>query len=344
MGRSSRTRKVGAGVAGALACALALALTGCGVVSTKEDRKFAAKLADTYYPGVLKVIEAHKLFPQAGGSEITFAMTDDPDAVVRMRVDADAGTCNTHTCRGVMDDAVERGRREAAALRVLVDTFRRCGHEVIAIEPQTGAPWIVASPANATVTALLKDIGSCVRQWKEEAGSGKEGTEVKGAAVNLASPSVAEGRPRGKKSQPTAMRLGSTSLLAALTSHNYYSVGYAATDGRIDPASGSARIVRPFEAREKFAAAVHEAVGNRLRATYPRVQVSDYDWVWRLEPGTVDRVTGYVLYCEEPDGDKSCLGDQAVLVTTDLHGEPLGELRHVGKVREGRGPLRLPPM
>ncbi|THA68725.1 hypothetical protein E6P78_13430 [Streptomyces sp. A0958] len=331
-------------MAGALACALALALTGCGVVSTKEDRRFAEKLADTYHPDVLKVIEAHKLIPNAGGSEITFAMTDDPDAVVRMRVDADAGTCNTHECRGVMDDAVRRGRREAAALRVLVDTFRRCGHEVIGVEPSTGAPWIVASPTNATVTALLKDIGSCVRQWKEEAGSGKEGTEVKGASVSLASPSVAEGRPAGRKSQPTAMRLSAAPLLAALSSHDYYEVGYAATDGRIDAGSGRARIVRPFEAREEFAGAVHSAVRSRLRATYPRVQISDYDWVWRLEPGTVDRVTGYVLYCEEPDGDKSCLGDQAVLVTTDLHGKPLGGLRHVGKVREGRGPLRLPPM
>ncbi|WTI78650.1 hypothetical protein OG242_31150 [Streptomyces sp. NBC_00727] len=324
-------------MAGVLACALALVLTGCGVVTTKEDRRYAEKLADQYHPGVLRVIEAHTLVPHASGSEITFAMTDDPDAVVRMRVDAEAGTCNTHDCRGVMDEAVKRGRREAAALRVLVDTFRRCGHEVIAVDPQTGAPWIVASPTNATVSALLKDIGACARQWKD-------GTEVKGASVNLVSPSVAKKRPAGKKSQPTAMRLGAASLLAALSGHAYYSAGYSADDGRVDPSSGSARIVRPFEERQKFAAAVHSAVEDRLRDGHPHVQVSDYEWVWRLEPDTVDRLTGYVLYCEEPDGDKSCLGDRAVLVTTDLAGTPLGELRHVGKVREGRGPLQLPQM
>ncbi|GAA2984895.1 lipoprotein [Streptomyces drozdowiczii] len=339
MGGSSRRRAAGASVAGVLACAVALTLTltGCGVVTTKEDRRYAEKLADRYHPGVLRVIEAHTLVPHASGSEITFAVTDDPDAVVRMRVDAEAGTCNSHDCQGVMDEAVERGRREAAALRVLIDTFRRCGHEVIAVDPQTGAPWIVASPTDATVSALLKDIGACARQWKD-------GTEVKGASVNLVSPSVAEKRPAGKKSQPTAMRLSATSLLAALSGHAYYSAGYQATDGRVDPSSGSARIVRPFDERQKFAAAVHSAVEARLRADHPRVRVSDYEWVWRLEPGTVHRLTGYVLYCEEPDGDKTCLGDRAVLVTTDLDGTPRGELRHVGKVREGRGPLRLPPM
>ncbi len=338
MGGSPRRRRTAAGVAGALVLGLAAALTGCGLVTTtKEDRAYAEKLAEKYYPGVLRVIEAHTLIPHSSGSEITFAMNDDPDAVVRMRVDADAGTCNTHDCRGVMDDAVERGRREAAALRVLVGAFRRCGHEVLAVDPQTGSPWIAASPTNATVSGLLKDIGACAREWKD-------GTEVKGASVNLVSPAVAKKRPTGKKSQPTAMRLSATSLLAALGSHAYYSAGYTAKDGRIDPASGSARIVRPFAERQKFAAAVQSAVKDRLRAAHPRVQVSDYEWIWRLEPGAVDRLTGYVLYCEEPDGDKTCLGDRAVLATTDLDGRLLGELREIGKVREGRGPLQLPPM
>lgn len=342
MGGSSGTRGFGAGAAGALVCSVALMLGGCAAVSTKEDRRFAEELAETYHPGDLRVIGADKLFPKAGGSEITFSVTDDPDAVVRMRVDAEAGTCNTHSCRGVLDDAVERGRQEAARLRVLVDTFKDCGHEVIAVEPSSGAPWIVASLTDESVTRVLKDIGSCVRRWRE-ADSGKDRSAVRGASVNLASPSVAQERPAGKASQPTAMRLSATPLLAALQSHPYYIAGYTATDGRIDPA-GRARIVRPSESRREFARTVHRAVEARLRTSYPRVQVSDYDWVWRLEPGTVERLTGYVLYCEEPDGEKTCLGDQAVVVTTDVHGAPVGELRPVGRVREGRGPLRLPPL
>ncbi|WP_330242051.1 SCO7460 family lipoprotein [Streptomyces sp. NBC_00525] len=344
MGGSRGRRRAGVSVAGVLTGALALALTGCGVVTTtKEDRAYAEKLAETHYPGLLRVIEAHTLIPEASGSEVVFAMTDNPDAVVRIRVDAEAGTCNTHGCREVLDKAVERGRQEGAAVRALVDTFRRCGHEVLAVDPQTGAPWIAASLTNSTVSTLIADLGGCARQWKEAAPR-SDGDAVKGASVNVVSPSVAAKRRKAPKSQPTAMRLSGSSLRASLGSHAYYSVGYGAKDGRVDPSSGSARIVRPFKERQEFAAAVHSAVADRLRADHPRVQVSDFEWVWRLEPGTVDRVTGYVLYCEEPDGEKSCLGDLAVLVTTDLEGNPVGELRHVGKVREGRGPLRLPPM
>lgn len=343
MSGSTRARRWRAGVAGALMCSVALALAGCGVVSTKDDRRFAEKLADEHYPGALRVIGAHTLFPQAGGSEITFAMTGDPDAVVRFRVDAEAGTCNTHACREVLDEAVERGRREAARLRVLIGTFRSCGYEVIGVEPSSGAPWIVAAPTNATVSRVLKDIGSCVRRWVEADDGRDPSAKTRGASVNLASPSVAAKRPAGKASQPTAMRLSATPLLAALHSHPYYAASYSVADGRLDT-TGSARIVRPFAEQQKFARTVRSAVEERLRTSYPRVRVSEFDWVWQLEPGTVDRFTGYVLYCEEPDGEKSCLGDRAVVVTTDAHGNPLGDLRPVGKVREGRGPLRLPPL
>ncbi|MFF5336520.1 SCO7460 family lipoprotein [Streptomyces sp. NPDC013181] len=343
-GSRGRRRTGAAAVTGMLTGALALALTGCGLVTTtKEDRAYAEKLAATHHPGVLRVIEAHTLLPKSSGSEVVFAVTDDPDAVVRMRVDAEAGTCNTHDCREVMDQAIEKGRQEADALRAVVGSFRACGHEVLAVDPQTGAPWIAASLTNSTVSARIGELGGCARKWKEAAG-GKDGGAVRGASVNVVSPAVAAKRHQGAKTQPTAMRLSGSSLLASLGSHAYYSVGFGAVDGRVDPSSGNARIVRPFKERQKFAAAVHGAVGDLLRAEHPRVRVSDYEWVWRLEPGTVDRVTGYVLYCEEPDGEKSCLGDRAVLVTTDLAGKPVGGLRHVGKVREGRGPLRLPPM
>lgn len=343
MGGSTRARRWRAVATGALVGSVALVLGGCGVVSTKDDRRFAAKLADEHYPGVLRVIGAHTLFPQAGGSEITFAVTDDPDAVVRIRVDAKAGTCNTHECRGVLDEAVERGRRDAAQLRVLIDTFRSCGHEVIGVEPSTGAPWIVAAPTNATVTPVLKEIGSCVRQWVEAREAKDPSAKKDGASVNLVSPAVAEKRPAGKESQPTAMRLSTTPLLAALHARPYFAASYAVVDGRLDT-TGSARIVRPFAEQQEFARTVQNGVQERLRTTYPRAQVSHFDWVWQLEPGTVDRFTGYVLYCEEPDGEKTCLGDRAVVVTTDADGHPMGELRQVGKVREGRGPLRLPPL
>lgn len=341
MSGSSRTRGFRAGVTGALVCSVALVLGGCGLVSTKEDRKFAEKLADEHYPGVLEIIGARKLIPQGGGSEITFSVADDRDAVVRIRVDAEAGTCNTHACAKVLDDAVKSARSEAARLRLMTRTFKSCGYEVIGIEPSSGGLWIVASPTNATVTRVLADIGSCVRRWVEADEEQGRPAQARGAWVNLASPAAAARRPAGKKSQPTAMRLSETPLLASLQSHPYYLASYSMTDGRIDT-TGSARIVRPFETQQEFSRTVQEAVKTHLRASYPSVQVSDLQGVWSLEPGTVDRLTGYVLYCERPDGKQRCLGDQAVLVTTDVRGNPLGKPRPVGKVREGRGPLQLP--
>ncbi|MFD0020001.1 SCO7460 family lipoprotein [Streptomyces sp. NPDC058382] len=343
MDGSSGRRGLGAGLTGMLMCTVALMLGGCGVLSTKEDRGFAEKLADEHYPGVLEVIEVHKLFPQAGGSEVVYSVAGDADAVVRIRVDAKAGTCNTHPCRKVLDDAVARGRTEADRLRLLIRTFESCGHEVIGVEPSTGAPWVVASPTNATVTRVLQDLGSCVRRWADADARYGGTANARGASVNIASPAVAEHRPAGRNSHPTAMRLSERSLLAALQSRPYYAAGYPASRGRVDT-TGSARIVQPFETRQRFAATVQRAVKEQLSATYPNVQVSGYDGVWRLEPGTVDRLTGYVLYCERSDGEKRCLGDRAVLVTTDVRGRPVGEFRPVGKVREGRGPLRLPPL
>ncbi|MFJ6462431.1 SCO7460 family lipoprotein [Streptomyces sp. NPDC091387] len=342
-GSSGTPRRIGARLTGALMCSVALVLGGCGVLTTKEDRRFAETLADEHYPGVLRVVEVRKLFPQAGGSEVAFSVTGDPDAVVRIRVDAAAGTCHTHDCRKVLDDAVGRGRSEAARLRLLTRTFRSCGHEVIGVEPSSGAPWIVASPTDATVSRVLDDIGSCVRRWVEEDGHSGGTAHARGASVNIASPAAARRRPAGKKSQPTAMRLSETRLLASLQSRPYFVASYSASQGRIDT-TGSARIVQPFETRQRFAATVGAAVRARLRASYPNVRMSAYQGVWRLEPGTVDRLTGYVLYCERPDGEKRCLGDRAVVVTTDARGEPVGEVREAGKVREGRGPLRLPPL
>lgn len=157
------------------------------------------------------------------------------------------------------------------------------------MEPSSGPPWIVALPSNATVTRVLRDIGTCVRRWTEADARSGGTAHARDASVNIASPSVARHRPAGRKPPPTAVRA-------------------------------------------------------RLRASHPDVVVSEFHGVWRLEPGTVDRLTGYVLYCERPDGEKRCLGDRAAAVSTDVRGEPVGVLREIGKVREGRGALRLPPL
>ncbi len=88
----------------AAACVLTgslMVLAGaCGVLDTDEDRRAAEELADKTLPGQLKAIGARTLFPGTGGSEVTFAVADDRDAVVRLRIDDSKGTCDGKECAG----------------------------------------------------------------------------------------------------------------------------------------------------------------------------------------------------------------------------------------------------
>ncbi|MFD9542086.1 SCO7460 family lipoprotein [Streptomyces sp. NPDC060022] len=336
-------RQLRAGITAAAAGSLALLLGACGVLSTEDDRQLAEKLAEKHFPGQLKVIGARTLFPGTGGSEITFSLTDDRDAVVRLGVDSEKGTCNYKACEQAMADAITRGRADAANSRVLRYTFKECGYEVIAVDPVGGAPYVVAQPTNSTVTQVITEVAACVQRWLTAGGNRGPLAQKGGVAVNLVSSRVAERRDMGKKSWPTTMRLSHSGLLASLGERPYYSVGYDIVGGRVDT-RGRARIVRPFELKEEFGRTVEKAVREKLRSTYPQVQTTVYSGTWKLEPGTVDRQTGYVLFCERPAGKKRCLGDHAVVVTTDVRGNPVGELRIVRDIREGRGALKLPPL
>ncbi|MGW4229399.1 SCO7460 family lipoprotein [Streptomyces sp. NPDC004980] len=339
----SRRRQLRAGLTTALVGSLTLLLGACGVLSTEEDRRLASELAEKHFPGQLEVIGARTLIPGTGGSEITFSVTDDRDAVVRLGVDSEKGTCDYKACGRALADALARGRSEAADSRVLRSAFEECGYAVVGVDPASGAPYVVARPTNSTVTAVIAEVGGCVRRWVTAAGAEGPLARKGGTAVNLVSPRVAERRDTGKASWPTTMRLSHSGLLASLGERPYYSVGYDIAGGRVDTA-GRARIVRPFELRQEFGRTVEKAVREELRATYPQVRTNVYGGVWQLEPGTVDRQTGYVLFCERPDAKKRCLGDHAVVVTTDVRGNPVGEPRIVRDVREGGGALRLPPL
>ncbi|MET9704233.1 SCO7460 family lipoprotein [Streptomyces griseus] len=335
-----------AGLTGALAGSLAVLLGACGVVDTKDDRRAAEELAEKHFPGQLRAIGARTLFPGSGGSEVTFAVTDDRDAVVRLRIDtdrADGGTCDREDCADVLAEAVRRGRQQAEDFRTLKGAFDACGYEVVALGPTGTPPYVVAELTNATVTRVLGEIGECVQRWVTASGADSTLAKAQASYVNVVSPSVADRRDRGQASWPTVMRLTRSDLLGSLTKHAYYSASYEIAAGRVDT-TGSARVVRPFRERQEFGDTVQNAVKEQLRATYPRVVMSTYQWIWRLEPGRVDRQTGYVLFCPEPDARGQCVNsDDAALVTTDEHGNPVGRIRLVHDVREGTGALRLPP-
>lgn len=339
----SRRRRWRAAVTCALAGSLVVLLGACGVVTTKEDRRAAEELADKHLPGQLKAIGARTLFPGTGGSEVTFAVADDRDAVVRLRIDADKGTCDGKECAGVLTEALARGRADAAAFRTLRDAFDGCGYEVIALGHPGTPPYVVAELANDTVEKVLADIGGCVQRWVTASPADSPLAQAKASYVNIVSPAVAAERDRGKDSWPTVMRLTRGNLLGSLTKHTYHSASYDIAAGRVDTA-GRARVVRPFKQSQEFGRTVRKAVADELRATYPHVVVSTYQWVWRLEPGRVDRQTGYLLFCPGPDERGRCVNsDDAVLVTTDERGNPVGKIRVVHDVRDGTGALRLPP-
>ncbi len=342
----SRRRWWRAALTGTLAGSLVVLVGACGVVDTKDDRRAAEELAEKHFPGKLEAIGARTLFPGSGGSEVTFAVTDDRDAVVRLRIDtdqADQGLCDRKDCAGVLAEAVKRGRQQADDFRTLKGAFDSCGYEVIALDTTGAAPYVVAELTNATVTKVLGEIGECIQRWVTASGADSALAKGRASYVNVVSPSVADRRDRGKDSWPTVMRLTRTDLLASLTKHTYFSASYDFEAGRVDT-TGRARVVRPFREREKFGETVQNAVKEQLRATYPRVVMSTYQWIWRLEPGRVDRQTGYVLFCPEPGARGQCVNpDDAALVTTDEHGNPVGTIRLVHDVREGTGALRLPP-
>ncbi|MET7871204.1 SCO7460 family lipoprotein [Streptomyces cyaneofuscatus] len=339
----SRRRQWRAAATCVLAGSLVALLGACGVVTTKEDRRAAVELADKHFPGQIKAIGARTLFPGTGGSEVTFAVADDRDAVVRLRINADKGTCDSKECAGVLAETVARGRAEAAAYRTLRDAFDACGYEVIALGPTGTPPYVVAELTNATVRRVLADIGGCVQRWVTASGADTPLAKAKASYVNVVSPAVAGKRDRGKDSWPTLLRLTRSDLVASLTKHTYHSASYDIVDGRVDT-TGSARVVRPFKESQAFGKTVQDAVREELRATYPNVVMSTYQWVWRLEPGRIDRQTGYLLFCPEPGERGRCVNsDDAVLVTADERGNPVGKIRIVHDVREGTGVLRLPP-
>ncbi|MFD7313031.1 hypothetical protein [Streptomyces sp. NPDC059883] len=286
------------GPTGVLLCALALLVAGRGVVTTKNDRKRAAEPAEARYPGILDVLSARTLFPQAGGSEVTFPVADDPDAAVLLRIDTAAGTRDRGPRDRALDEAVERGRSRAGELRWMRGAFTDRGYELVGVDPAFSGPWVAAAPTNATVTRVLAELGACVRTW--------------GPARD------ANGAPRRSVTVNTVR------------------------DGVVDPASGRAYLSFPWEDRRALEKAVGDAVRDWLRTTRPRAGVDMVSGLWWLEPGTVDRLKGYVLFCDEAGEGARRAGDHAVVLTVDPKGNPVGDFQVIRDVRDGHGRACLP--
>ncbi|MEU1277321.1 hypothetical protein [Streptomyces sp. NPDC005805] len=334
---------------GVVVAALALLVSGCGVLSTKEDRAFAAELAERVHPGELRLIGARTLFPETSGSEVTYALRDDPDAFVRLRVDAGRERCEgSGDCAAALREARARGEAAAAEWRLLRDELGRCGYEVHAVRVLRGTvfePWIATELTEPGLADQLARIGGCLERYAR-ALPAATAAERTGTSVHIASPAAVRELPRGEEDAPTLLRLSSSGRQAALAARTSHAVAYTWRDGALLPDSGRPRIVRTREDRLAFTAAVHDATDAWLARSVPGARaVRTWGGVWSLLPGRLDRQRGYVLFCEGPvAADERCLGKDAVLVTVDPAGRLVAEPQVVRDVREGRGPLNLPPL
>ncbi|MFJ2635480.1 hypothetical protein ACIO6U_26510 [Streptomyces sp. NPDC087422] len=300
-----------------------------GLLGTRRQRRTAARMGDRLFPGRLAVYGARSRFPAAGGAEVMFRVTDDPDAVVRLRVDR--AEPEEDELRKAVADALDRAR----TWRDLDAAFREGGYEVYALGNVVAEPWIAADPRNGTVDDLLTRIAACLTRW-----SGATPT-----TVLIAHPDLVAGLKDRDPSAPTLLRVTARRRLAALSGQRpYYRAWFEWRDGVPVPGSGRLDLVRPFDDSQRFAAAVEASAAAWLAEAVPEATVCSATGVWRLLPNRVDRVTGFVLYRDEPEPGPVYLGKHALRVTTDLDGALVGDPTVLPHVREGRGRLHLPAL
>ncbi|MFJ6071189.1 SCO7460 family lipoprotein [Streptomyces sp. NPDC093065] len=348
--RGSGRRRTGRVGGGLVAVLVGLLVTGCSAFDTDDDVRRARELAEESYPGELEVVDARILFPETTGSEVTLSVADDPDAAVRFRVDAAKDRCDgAPDCTDALRKAVDRARREAGQLRAMRDAFDGCGHPVLATDERLTAPWIEARLTEQTVDDVLARVGACVQRWVTARAERDPSAAPTWVTVDIAAPGTARDLPAAKSTLPAVLRFTHGPRLAALAHDPYYVASYPVgrdADRTVDTASAGLRIVSPFEERQAFSRRIDASVLSALRATYPDAVTSGGAGmgVWRLEPGTIRRIRGYVLFCERPPADgKQCLGDLAALVTSDPRGRDAEVVRVLTDIRDEHGVLRLPP-
>lgn len=310
----------------------------------RKSLKYVRRVADRHYRGGLRVIGSRSLFPRSAGVEVSFALSDDPDAVVVLE-DVDKGACQGEPCGPALTRAVASARAEAARWRSLSAAFERGGYPVIGLETFNGAfdPWVVAAPTNATVTALIGVLADCAREYAQAmADNGSPLTDE--VTVNVITPAGAKGRPKRKRRVPTLAYMESDALLMALEERHdttAYTVHFPIVDGRIDPDAGSLSIDLPSTLAQARDETLTATVESRLRVIHP--EASDIMPMWRLmaEPGTVDRIRQYVTFqCDLEPSRTPQLSERAVAVTTDLEGNLLGQFTILNN-RNARGELDL---
>ncbi|WP_327288544.1 hypothetical protein [Streptomyces sp. NBC_01198] len=295
-----------------------------GLPAARRAKRLAAGAADRGFPGRLAVISARPCFPASGGAEILFRVRDDPDAVVRLRVDRAAPS------QARLAEAVEEGLAAARRWRALAAALHAGGHQVHALGRIVADPWIAAAPTNDTVADLLAGLRDCLAA----------GPEAPPTAVMVADPVVVRSLPRERDpSLPTLLRLNANRRLAALSGRRpYYRASFDAAG------APELSLVHPFTDWPRYEAAVTASAAGWLARTGSGAGVAAVMSHTRLVPGRVDRLRVHVVLHDGPRQGRAALGDHVLTATTDLDGAFAGEPTVLRDVRDGTGPLRLPPL
>ena len=290
-----------------------------GVTTTPRDRRRARRVAQRALPGRLRVVSARTLFPASAGSEVVFALHDDPDAFARLRV------AGAEPAEEAVRQAVTEAEAAAENWRALDSAFREGGHRVHALDRPVADPWVSAELTNDTLAEVLAGLVPCLNR----AGL---------SSLLIAAPQTVAELPAADSRLPTLLRLTDRRLLAALSGHRTYH--------RLSSTEGTPvlSLVRPFVRQQFYESRAAASAGRWLAGAVPGAEVTAVLGISRLLPGRVDRVRGYVVFRDEPEQGRLPLGNHALLVTTDLDGELAAEPTVLREVRAGRGPLRLPPL
>lgn len=309
--------------------------TGLRVTSTRAHRRRVEEVVAARYPDRLRIIEARSLFPQSTGSRVTFAVTDDADAVVRLRVEESTGDLGA-----ALDAAVADALAGSAELRCLLDVFAAHGFPVVALESDRLRPVVVAALADDTAEDTLGALGAAARAWTRAHARLAHPTEL-GGTVLVAIRSDEPPARRGDADLPTPLRLTRAATARATTRHV---AGYPVVDGVADGTPSTLFVRRDHQARAVFEERVVAQATAWLRTARPGAVATGCHGLWSLLPGRVAESTGHVLVTDRRAPRRGRQRpDHALAVTVDLDGTFTAPPTLLSGVRDHRGAVTLPP-
>ncbi len=299
---------------GAAAPRLILRAVGGGLrrTVTRRHRGVVRQAVAARFAGQLRMVAERSMFPHSTGSEFTFAVVGERDAVVRLRVEQGTDVASA------LAEAVAAARAGAVALRRQLTIFAAHGFPVIGLDRR---PWLAVELTDENVDERLRAIGAAVAEW------------AGGSAVVITSPGVAARAP-DHDDLPTPLRLTHPRRMRVLLAAPAYVATFTAGAPKLT-------VYRSYEPRTVFQERVFAAATAWLRHTRPEAVVVQAFGGWTLLPGQVTRSTGHILFADRPVPPRT-RPNHAITVTVDQNGNLVDTPTIHEHVRDERGVVRIP--